>query len=155
MRLTELFAPEDLIVGFAPADKWQAIRDLVAHLTRRGRLPAEREEQILEAVFSREKSMSTGMEKGIALPHAAVDEVDAIQACLGIIAEESGLPFDSIDGRPSRLVVLLIIPRSEKLLHIRTLAEIARSLTKDEVREGLLRATTPQEAHGVLAQADD
>lgn len=154
MRLTDLFGPEDLVAGFAPADKWLAIRELVDHLVSKGRLDAARSEDILDAVLSRERSMSTGMEHGIAIPHAAVDDLESVVACMGLVSGESGLPFESIDGQPARVVVLLIIPRAQKLLHIRTLADIARVLSRDEVRAELLEAPDAATAHQVLARSE-
>lgn len=150
MLLTELFAVDDVLVGFDPADKWQAIRALVHHLAERGQLPEGREEEVLEAVLDRERSMSTGMENGVAIPHAAVEGMDEVVACLGIVRREEGLAFESIDGRPARMVVLLVIPRAHKLLHIRTLADVARVLSKEEVRAELLRAETAAVAHAAL-----
>ena len=154
MRLSELFAAQDVPVSFAPADKWAAIRELVAHLVRRDRLQADQAPAVVEAVLAREKSMSTGMEHGIAIPHAAVDGVDGVRAAMGIVAEGASLGFDSIDGRPTRVVVLLVIPRAQKLLHIRTLADIARVLGRDAVREQLVAAVTPEAAWAVLAEGD-
>ncbi len=154
MRLSELFAAQDVLVSFAPADKWAAIRELVGHLVRRGRLTSDQEPSVVEAVMAREKSMSTGMEHGIAIPHAAVEGVDGVRAAMGIVGEGQTLGFDSIDGRPTRVVVLLVIPRAQKLLHIRTLADIARVLGRDTVREHLVAAKTAEEAWAALAEGD-
>lgn len=154
MRLSDLFPVEDVLVDFAPTDKWVAIGSLVDHLVRRGRLKPEAGPSIVEAVLSRERSMSTGMEQGIAIPHAAVDAVDAVVACMGIVRSPQGLPFESIDGRPTRVVVLLVIPRAQKLLHIRTLADIARVLGRDTVRENLIAAETSAQAWNALAEGD-
>jgi len=154
MRLSDLFSAEDIVVDFAPTDKWDAIRHLVEHLVRRGRLPTNSEGAIVDAVLARERSMSTGMEHGIAIPHAAVDGVDSVRACMGIITDPQGLTFESIDGRPTRVVVLLVIPRAQKLLHIRTLADIARVLGRDTVREHLIAARSSAEAWSALAEGD-
>jgi mannitol/fructose-specific phosphotransferase system IIA component (Ntr-type) len=154
MDLQQLFTPEDLIVGFAPADKWEAIEALVDHLVGRGKLSDEAAPQVLQQVLARERSMSTGMERGIAIPHAAVDGIDGVLACMGIVSRDEGLAFDSIDARPARLIVLLVIPRSQKLLHIRTLADVARVLGVESVREALLAAGAPQEAWNALGARD-
>lgn len=146
MRLTDLFAPEDLVLDFAPDDKWDALGKLVDHLVAQGRLSEEQAPAIRDAVLARERSMSTGMEHGIAIPHAAVEGVEQLLVALGIVRNESGLNFESIDGQPARLVVLLVIPKAQKLLHIRTLADVARVLGKDAVREQLLAAESPQAA---------
>ncbi len=154
MDLRQLFQPSDLILGFAPKDKWDAIRALVSHLAASGRFTTAVGDRIFEQVISRERSMSTGMERGIAIPHAAVDEVSKVTACMGIVQREGGLPFESIDGQPARLVVLLVIPRAHKLLHIRTLADVARVLGNDHVREMLVSATEPQQAWEALGAAE-
>ena len=154
MRLSELFSVEDVLVDFQPADKWDAIQKLVQHLVARGRLDRAAAPAIIEAVQSRERSMSTGMEHGIAIPHAAVDGVQSVLACLGIVSNDRGLAFESIDGRPTRVVVLLVIPRSQKLLHIRTLADIARVLGRDSVREALVASKDASTAWSALAEGD-
>ena len=155
MDLSELFRPEDLVLDFAPPDKWAAVRELVVHLRDSGRLPEEAFEGVLDKVLARERSMSTGMEEGIAIPHAAVDEIDEIAACLGIVAAEEGLKFESIDGQPARLIVLLAIPRSQKLLHIRTLADVARVLGTPSVRESLFAASNQESAWEALTSGSD
>ncbi|MFT6110552.1 MAG: mannitol/fructose-specific phosphotransferase system IIA component (Ntr-type) [Planctomycetota bacterium] len=154
MKPSELLGPDDLLLGFNPADKWTCIQDLVQHLVRTGRLSEELAEAVGEAVLSRERSMSTGMEEGVAIPHAALDDISEVIACLGVIEDEEGLDFESIDGRATRLVVLLVIPKSQKLLHIRTLADIARVLSKDMVRKQLLAATDAAGAHAILVAGE-
>lgn len=154
MRLTELLTPEDLILDFDPVDKWDSVGRLVDHLHALGRIPEEEVEAIREAVLARERSMSTGMEQGIAIPHAAVDGVENLAVAVGIIGSEAGLNFESIDGRPARFVVLLVIPKTQKLLHIRTLADVARVLSKDEVREKLLSAESSEAAWYALRSGE-
>ncbi len=152
MNLTKLFQADDLIVDFRPTDKWDAISRLVDHLCASGRIPEEAAVASQEAVLLREQSMSTGMEHGIAIPHGAVDGLDGIAACMGIVGGESGLAFEAIDGGMTRLVVVLVIPRDQKLLHIRTLADVARALGKEEVRNSLEAATSSADAWDVLAR---
>lgn len=154
MRLTELLTPESLLLDFDPVDKWEAVDRLVDHLHQQGSIPEEEFATIRDAVLARERSMSTGMEHGIAIPHAAVDGVENLAVALGIIGSESGLNFESIDGQPARFVVLLVIPKTQKLLHIRTLADVARILAKDEVREKLLGADTADAAWYALRSGE-
>ncbi|MFT4540474.1 MAG: mannitol/fructose-specific phosphotransferase system IIA component (Ntr-type) [Planctomycetota bacterium] len=153
MQLSELFSASDVVVNFAPTDKWEAIRKLVGHLVAEGKLAADTEVDVLEAVLSRERSMSTGMEQGIAIPHAAVEGLESVVACIGVVSEP-GLSFESIDGRPTRVIVLLIIPKAQKLLHIRTLADVARALGRDEIRNELLKAASPEDALAALTAGE-
>ena len=152
MNLKELFKAEDFLLGLSPVDKWDAIRALMDHLAEAGRIPADLASELHEQVLARERSMSTGMEHGIAIPHAAVEGLDDVVACIGVVPD--GLEFESIDARPTQVVVLLLIPRSQKLLHIRTLADIARVLGKESVRQELVSAEGPSEAWQVLAQGE-
>ena len=154
MQLQELLQPEDILLGFEPRDKWDAIDRMVAHMRQTHRISEECASPLLEAVLQRERSMSTGMERGLAIPHAAVDELEKIVGCLAVTAGEDGLNFDSIDGSPTRVIVLLLIPRAQKLLHIRTLAGVARVLGDEGVRNALCEASTPQEAWHALAEGE-
>lgn len=142
MPLSRLLRAEAVLVGLDPKDKWEAIRLLVDRLVEVGLLAKDARESVHEALLTRERSMSTGMERGIAIPHAAVDSAERPVAALALLPR--GVPFDSIDGRPAKIVALLVIPRREKLLHIRTLAEVARLLSRDELRERLLGAPGPE-----------
>lgn len=150
MELQELFSPADLVVGLDPTDKWEAIRTLLSHLVSNGRVVAEREEELHAALVERERSMSTGMERGLAIPHAAIDGLEGLKAVLGTIPREAGLEFQSIDGEPTRVVILLLIPREKKLLHIRTLADIARGLGREGVLPALLSAADADAAWAAL-----
>ena len=152
MRLQELFRPADVLVGLDPVDKWDALDRMMSHLALAGRIPAESAEEMGEAVLSRERSMSTGMERGLAIPHAAVEGLDEVVACLGVVSRKGGLNFEGVDASPTRLIVLLLIPRSQKLVHIRTLADVARVLGNESVRNSLLEAKTGEEAWHALGE---
>ena len=154
LRLQELLRPEDLLLGLEARDKWDAIDRMMDHLKRSGRVPEALSSGLLEAVLARERSMSTGMERGLAIPHAAVDELESVVACLAVIAGEVGLQFESIDGSPTRFIVMLLIPRPQKLLHIRTLADVARVLGDEGVRNALRAACSADEAWHALGESE-
>ena len=153
MHLHELIPADAIRVGFDPGDKWNAVRLLVETLVEAGHLDSGREDEIRELVEEREHSMSTGMEDGLAVPHATVEGLDTVVGALGVVGEDASLDFDAIDGLPTRVVVLLLIPAEQKMLHIRTLAEVARVLGDTAVRAEVLAAATPPEAHSALHAA--
>jgi len=154
MRLQELLPPEHIVIGLEAADKWEVIDKLIAHLVARGAVPVAQSRALQEAVLQRERSMSTGMERGIAIPHAAVDGLDKVVAAMAVIGKEagSGVPFDSIDASPAWIIVLLLIPRQQKLVHIRTLADLARHLGSEETRRTLRAARDAASAWKALAR---
>lgn len=151
MKLSELISPELVLLPLEAEDKWQAIATLARGAARAGALAAPALATVEDALLARERSMTTGMEHGIAIPHAAVDGPRDVIAVLGI--SQRGIPFDALDGRPANIVVCLIIPRDKKLLHIKTLAEIARLLGRAEVRDRLRQCRTPVEVVAYLREA--
>jgi len=154
MRLQDLIPPQHILLGLQAADKWEVIDRLNACLQASGAVAAESVSAFREAVVQRERSMSTGMERGIAIPHAAVDGLERVAGALAVVRGPGGegVNFDSVDASPAWLVVLLLIPRPQKLLHIRTLADLARHLGNEEVRQALRGAKTSEEAWRALAR---
>jgi mannitol/fructose-specific phosphotransferase system IIA component (Ntr-type) len=151
MKLSELITERLVEVPLQAADKWQALAAIARIPVRAGCYPESLVPAVEQALVLRERSMTTGMEHGIAIPHAAVDGIDDLVAVLGLNA--AGIPFETLDGAPARIVVGLIIPRSKKLMHIKTLAEIAKLLARADVRERLLRCTEPAAAVHALVEA--
>lgn len=151
MKLSELISPDLVEVPLRAADKWEALRVLARVPVRAGRYPATFAPTVEQALIVREKSMTTGMEHGIAIPHAAIDGIDELVAVLGL--NPAGIPFETLDGAPARIVIGLVIPRAKKLAHIKTLAEIAKLLSRAEVRDRLVRCSEPTAALRVLAEA--
>lgn len=150
MKLSELINENLVEVPLLAADKWQALATIARVPVRAGSYPESMVATVEQALVVRERSMTTGMEHGIAIPHAAIDGIDDLVAVLGL--NPSGIPFETLDGEPARIVIGLIIPRSKKLAHIKTLAEIAKLLSKAEVRERLLACHTAAMAVQALAE---
>jgi len=139
MKLSELITTDLVEVPLRAADKWEALAAIARIPVRGGRYPQAMVPIVEQALVARERSMTTGMEHGIAIPHAAIDGIDELVAVLGL--NPVGIPFETLDGAPARIIIGLVIPRSRKLAHIKTLAEIAKLLSRAEVRDRLLRCT--------------
>ncbi len=152
MKLSELIVPELVEVPFRASDKWDALRILARVPVRAGRYREDQVEMVEQALVLREKSMSTGMEHGIAIPHAAVDGLEDLVAVLGICPD--GLEFEAVDRKPAQILVGLVIPRHKKLMHIKTLAEIAKLLSRADVRDRLLSCGKPAEVVAALSELE-
>ena len=148
MLLSELIQPDLIKLRLEATDKWEAIEELVDHLITNHELRLNDRAEVLEAVEARERSLSTGLEHGLAVPHGAVDCVSETITCIGI--SEAGIPFESMDGKPTRLVVLLVIPKGAFSQHVRTLAGIARLANNQEFRERILAAADVDDVMGVI-----
>ncbi len=100
-------------------------------------------EKVKDAIFEREKIMSTGVGNGFAIPHGKTDAVSDIVAAFAITAEP--IDYQSLDEQPVRLVFLLVGKDSMVGPHIKLLSRISRLMNKEEFRKKLLSATSPKE----------
>ncbi|MGC8594763.1 MAG: PTS sugar transporter subunit IIA [Candidatus Kryptoniota bacterium] len=100
-------------------------------------------EKVREAIFDREKIMSTGVGKGFAIPHGKTDAVTDIVAAFAVTSEP--IDFQSLDGEPVRLLFLLVGRDNMVGPHIKLLSRISRLMNKDEFRKKLLTTKTPSE----------
>ena len=132
--------------------KEEAIEELVDLLVEAGKAPEDLRQHLLDVVMEREQTMSTGMDHGIALPHASSDKVDQIMGALGSAPE--GIPFDTLDGEPARLVILLILPRHNFQGHVRTLAGIAHLLSNPGFRESIITAPDAKTVLDIVEKAE-
>lgn len=152
MLLSELIQPDLIKLGMEAHNKWDAIEELIDHLITAHELRMTNRQEVLDAVFARERSLSTGLEHSLAVPHGAVDCVSDILAGIGI--SDDGIPFESLDGKPARLVVLLIIPKGAFQRHVRTLAGIARLARNQDLRERILDAKSEDDVMNVIYELE-
>ncbi len=152
MLLSELIQCDMIKLDMEAADKWSAIEELVDRLIAVHELRLGDRQEVLDAVFARERSLSTGLEHFLAVPHGAGDFVKDIVGCIGI--SRRGIPFDSLDGKDARLIVLLLIPKDAFQRHVRTLAGIARLARNQKYRDKLLAASDPDEAMDAIIQLE-
>ncbi len=143
MLLSELIQEDLVKMDLEASNKWDAIEELVDLLISSHELRLTNRAEVVDTVFAREKSLSTGLEHGLAVPHGAVECVGDILAAVGL--SKNGIPFDSLDGNPARLVVLLVIPKGAAQRHVRTLAGIARLASNQGLRQRILEAQSPSE----------
>lgn len=148
MTLSELVQPDLVKIKLEARNKWAVIEELVDHLITNHELRLADRREVVDALFTRERSLSTGLEHGLAIPHGAVDCVNDIIAAIGVCPE--GIPFESTDGKAARLIVLLVIPKGAFQQHVRTLAGIARLASSPSLRERIITATTAEELLKVI-----
>jgi mannitol/fructose-specific phosphotransferase system IIA component (Ntr-type) len=135
---------EDLVkVGLEATSKMEAIEELVDVLIAAHEIRLTDRAEVMASLVGREKSISTGLEHGIAVPHGTVECVGDIVAALGTSVK--GIPWESQDGKPSHIVVLILIPKSSFQRHVRTLAGIARLGQRQELRQRIVEARTARE----------
>lgn len=122
MALIDRIGADVIKVPLENTSKSEVIRELVAVLEQAGKVRDA--DAVYNALLERESQGSTGLEHGIAVPHAKTDAVETLTVAVGI--SPSGVEFGALDGQPSKLFFLLLAPHDQAGPHIEALAEIAR-----------------------------
>ena len=147
MTLTEILQPTCIRAPLAGKDKDSVITELVDVLAENGLLSDR--DVVLEAVFTREQTRSTGIGSGIAIPHGKCSGVSELVMAVGIAAEP--VDFDSIDQKPVSIVILLASPIDRTGPHIQALARISRLMLDEEFRGKLEKAGSPEEVYRLIS----
>ena len=141
MAVVNLIEEDIIKIPLEAKTKPYVIKELVDVLKKAGKI--EDAESVFRAVMLRENMGSTGLEKGIAVPHAKTHKVNNLVLAIGVSPE--GVDFDSLDGEPSKLFFLLIATPQQAGPHIEALSEIARLTRSSNFCKLLLNAKTPKE----------
>ena len=152
MKLSEILGEHEIKINLEAEDKIEAIEELVDLLISEHEVSLRNRDNILEVVFKRESSISTGVGEGVAIPHGTVDCIDDIVGAIGISTR--GIDFDSFDGAPVYIVLLLLVPKTSFGKHIKTLAQIARTLNQGAVRESIRSAESPEKVLSIIEQTE-
>ncbi|WP_291256669.1 fructose-specific PTS transporter subunit EIIC [Fusobacterium sp.] len=126
--------------------KEEVIDEMIGMLMDNGRLN-DREEYKKE-ILKREAQSSTGLEEGIAIPHAKTKAVKIPSIAFGRSLE--GVDYDSLDGEPSKLFFMIAAPADATDSHIEVLSKLTTLLLDDNLRENLLKAETKDEILNLL-----
>jgi len=144
MNLKKILTPDSIAISLQAESKSEVIEELVDILAKRGKV--KNRAAVLTAIQAREEKMSTGMQNGVAIPHAKTDTIDSMAVLIAF--KKEGISFDSLDGAPSTIFIMTVSPENRVGPHIQFLAEISKLLSRPELREQLLAA---QSKEAVLA----
>jgi fructose-specific phosphotransferase system IIA component len=150
MRLTELINPQAVNTRLRARTKRDAIAELVELLESAHGIDSHGE--VLDRVLRREAMMSTGIGNGVAIPHGKAKLVDRMVAACGVSPD--GIEFESVDGEPARLFIMLVAPESGGALHVKVLANISRLLKEESVRQSLREARDTEAFVSALRAAE-
>lgn len=128
-------------------NKGQIIDELVEMLNAAGKLNDK--EEYKKEILKRESQSSTGLEEGIAIPHAKTSAVKVPSIAFGL--SKAGVDYDSLDGEPSKLFFMIAAPANASDTHIEVLSKLTTTLLDDDIRERLLNATSPKEVIEILS----
>ena len=141
LLLTDILTPQRIKVPLSQTTKNGVICELVDLLAANGDIGDR--DKVLQAVLDRERTRTTGIGAGLAIPHGKTPEAKKLVMAIGKPAQ--GLDFESVDGKPVTLIVLLVSPVDQTGPHIQALARISRLMSIDAFRREMESAATPEE----------
>ena len=153
MKFSDFVKTDSIKAELAATDKEGVIRELIQSLITSGQLAAEEEEAITQAILKREELGSTGIGRGIAVPHTKHPSVSQPVGTVGVSA--IGVDFQSLDGEPVQLFFMLISPPDQPSDHLRALENISKQLQDETFCRFLKQSKTSADIQQILEEADN
>jgi fructose-specific phosphotransferase system IIA component len=146
MKISELLTDSLIKVNLEASDKEEAFEELIDLLVEKKRISDR--EAARTAIIERENKQSTGIGRGVAIPHGKSETIWQLTAALGV--SRNGIEYDSLDGEPVHIVFLLLAEQDNPGPHIEALAQVAMLFKTPGFIERLIKAETPREARDVI-----
>jgi PTS system fructose-specific IIA component/PTS system nitrogen regulatory IIA component len=153
MKFQDFVSVKAIRASLAAESKDAVIQELVAALAESKAIDPEQHESIVKAIMSREELGSTGIGRGVAVPHTKHASVEKLVGTVGVSVE--GVDFDSLDGEKVQLVFLLVSPPDRPGDHLRALENITRQLRDDTLCRFLKQSRTAEDIQQLLLEADN
>lgn len=153
MKFADFVNRKSIRANLTTFDKEGAIREMVRALQEAGAINPSEYESIVRAILKREELGSTGIGRGVAVPHTKHPSVDRLVGTVAVSKE--GVDFASLDGERVQLFFLLISPPDRPGDHLRALENISRQLRDDTFCKFLKQAKNAEEIQQLLDEADN
>ncbi len=151
MKLYEKLIKECCKVNLLSKKKEDALKELVSLLKNSPILDKIDEQTILNSLWEREKLGSTGLGKGIAIPHCKIEGLSDF--VLAIATSEKGVQFEALDNKKVHILFAMIGPPDKPNEHLKLLSAISLMLREEKIRNELLKAPTPEELYEIIVMA--
>jgi len=152
MKLVDFICFDAIIPQLESSQRDGAIAELVMALSSAGKTGKAKPGAIIKSVIERENEASTGLGKGVAVPHVKYAGVQEVVAAVGCSSE--GIDFSSLDKKPAYLVILLLSPADDADKHLEAMENIFRNLQRDDFRRFLRQARNVKQIEDVISEAD-
>lgn len=153
MKFADFVSTEAIRVDLNANSKEGVIAEMVSALVATGQITEDDMQGINEAILKREELGSTGIGRGVAVPHTKHPSVARLVGTVGVSGH--GVDFNSLDGEKVHLLFLLISPPDRPSDHLRALENISRQLRDDTFCKFLKQAKTAEDLQQLLEEADN
>lgn len=152
MRMSDFVVRDAITPELKATTKEGVIREMVESLRNAGYFKGGETEDLVKAVLKRELLGSTGIGRAVAIPHTKHGSVERLVGTVAL--SKSGVAFDSLDGEPVHVFVLLISPQDRPGDHLRALENVSRCLRDDTFVRSLRYATTREQVWELLTESE-
>jgi len=137
-RISKLLSARDIVLDVPATSKKRLLEHAALLFENEHRLERNK---VFDSLFARERLGSTGLGQGVAIPHGRIKGLKA--PLIAVMRAEAPVAFESPDGQPVRLLVVLLVPEHATEEHLEILSELAEILSDSAIRDSLLAATDP------------
>jgi mannitol/fructose-specific phosphotransferase system IIA component (Ntr-type) len=153
MKLSDIIVTDAIVPELQASSREEAIGTLVEQLAEAGAIARKNVQEITEAVLSREEQATTGIGKGVALPHA---KLKGVKKPIGTIGRSSeGIDFASLDSKPVYSVILLLSSPDNPDEHLQAMETIFKHVQRDMFRKFLRQSETQEAITELIQEADE
>lgn len=153
MKVVDFLSPDAIIPSLSGVSKAEVLSEMAAFLVARQQAPSVIDGvTLLRVLEEREHLASTAIGDGIAIPHGKLDTIDRLIGALG--RSVSGLPFDSMDGKPTHIVFMLVAPMNSAGVHLTALARLSRLFRDPAFRQRLIESADSGSMYRTIAEED-
>ena len=153
MRMSDFVVRDAIVPELTATTKEAVIREMVESLRAAGQFKSGDPEDVIRAILKRELLGSTGIGRGVAIPHTKHTSADRLVGTVAL--SRNGVSFESLDGEPVHVFVLLVSPQDRPGDHLRALENVSRRLRDDGFVRALRSATTREQIWSLLEEADE
>lgn len=153
MKFAEFIRKEAIRTELEAVEKEAVIREMAGALMQAGSISDDQFDSVVEAILKREELGSTGIGRGVAVPHTKHPSVDRL--CGAVAVSQAGVEFDSLDGEKVHLLFLLVSPPDRPGDHLRALENISRQLRNDTFCRFLKQSKSAEDVWQLLEEADN
>lgn len=146
MRVSDYLKESFCLMDLKANSREEAIKEIVEQLSQGGGI--KNKEKFIEDILEREALGSTGIGKGVAIPHSRTETVKGF--VIGFGRTREGIDFKSLDGEKVNLIFLMGADPKELNLYLRILAELSKLLMNNSFRQALISASTPKEVIEII-----
>jgi len=153
MKFADFISDNAIRAELKAQTKEAVIEELVQALLDASEIDSDQRDDIIASIMRREELGSTGIGRGVAVPHTKHPSVQKLVGTVGV--SDEGVDFDSLDGERVQLLFLLISPPERPGDHLRALENISRQLRDETFCRFLKQSKTPIDINQLLKEADD